>query len=313
MSKFKFFDNDSDIEVPKSSSAQQNATKAFEANNFKEGKAKYRSEQVVIIKVDGVIENHADTKLEYDVVKKVDSSTLVTEVKLVDQIVRIQPAYLQEDFDLLSKVDFIKSNVSVSVNPLTGRIDKIKNIAEIKENWTNFKNEVIRNTSFVQSDEMKKSISTYLSNTEIQFEHDNLLQDFQIRPFFDLFFDKYLVSKSILVNNHTRLYYSQLFDRLPIELNIDTTILNESPENITILKSGNLNRKNLDLQAFEKIYDFRYKPRIGYKFDGYDFTHHTQVCYDLNDDMLLDAQMTINEVVRNNIEVYVEYKIRRVE
>ncbi|GGI29501.1 hypothetical protein [Pedobacter mendelii] len=313
MSRFKFFEDEQPIQTKNHQVILNKNEDRTEDTSFKAGKARYRSEQLVVIKVDGIIENHADTKLEYTVEKIVKENQLLADVKLVDQIVKIQPEYLQDSFDLMSKIDFIKSNALISLNPTTGKINKIENIEQIKENWNSFKRDVLKNTSFVQSEEMKKSILTYLDNTEPQFTHENLIQDFQIRPFYDLFFDRYLVSKNYSENNYTKLYYSQLFDRLPIELEIKNTISSESPENVTILKSGILNRKNLCIQDFEKIYDLRYKPRIGYKFEGYDFTHHTQISYDLNDDMLLDAQMTINEVVKNNIEVFVDYKIRRID
>ncbi|KQM67156.1 hypothetical protein ASE74_06730 [Pedobacter sp. Leaf216] len=312
MSRFKFFDDEQPVEIRTHQDVESTTKQKIADNSFKAGKARYRSEQLVVIKVDGIIENHADTKLEYTVEKIIKENQLLVDVKLVDQIVKIQPEYLQDSFDLMSKIDLIKSNALIAVNPINGKIDKIENIEQIRENWDSFKKDVIKNTSFIQSDEMKKSIFIYLNNTEPQFIQENLIQDFQIRPFFDLFFDRYLVSKNFTVNNNTKLYYSQLFDRLPIELDFENTISSETPETITILKSGSLNRKNLNINDFEKIYDLRYKPRIGFKFDGYDFTHRIQISYDQADEVLLDAQMTINEVVKNNIEVFVDYKIRRI-
>lgn len=312
MSRFKFFDEEQPVEIKNHQLVEDKIKQKIADTSFKAGKARYRSEQLVVIKVDGIIENHADTKLEYTVEKIVKENQLLAEVKLVDQIVKIQPEYLQDSFDLMSKIDLIKSNASISINPTTGKIDRIENIEQIREKWDSFKKDVLKNTSFVQSDEMKKSISAYLDNTDPQFTHGNLIQDFQIRPFFDLFFDRYLVSKNFTVKNHTKLYYSQLFDRQPIELDFENKVLSETPETITILKSGILNPKNLNINDFEKIYDLRYKPRIGYKFDGYDFTHQIQISYDQTDEVLLDAQMTINEVVKNNIEVFVDYKIRRI-
>ena len=312
MSRFKFFDEEEPIEIKSNQVVKESVEKKIADNSFKAGKARYRSEQLVVVKVDGIIENHADTKLEYVVEKIVQENQLLVEVKLIDQIVKIQPEYLQDSFDLMSKIDLIKSNALISINPSNGKIDKIENIEQIRGNWYSFKKDVLKNTSFVQSEEMKKNIYTYLDNTDPQFIHENLIQDFQIRPFFDLFFDRYLVSKKITVDNITRLYYSQLFDRLPIELDFENTILSETLETITILKSGTLNKKNLNVNDFEKIYDHRYKPRIGYKFGDYDFNHQIQISYDLNDELLLDGQMTINEVVKNNIEVFVDYKIRRI-
>lgn len=317
MNRFKFFDNEDDltIENGKNISDKEHKNIPLTSKNhvFKAGEAKYRSEQLVLIKVDGIIENHAETKLEYKIEKIVHDDQFLVKVNLTDQIVNMQPNHLQEGFDLMSKIDLIKSNARLLVNPQTGKIASIENIDEIRNNWFAFKQEVEANTSFVKSEEMKTSIANYLSNTELQFTNENLLQDFQVRPFFELFFSAYLISDKLAVKNETKLYYSQLFDRLPVELDILATIVNETPDTINILKDATLNRENLNLSAFVKIYDERYKPRIGYKFDEYSFEHHTQVSYNLKDNLLADATMNIVEMVKNNIEVFVDYKLMRID
>lgn len=317
MNRFKFFDNEDDltIEDGKNISDKEHKNIPLTSKNhvFKAGEAKYRSEQLVLIKVDGIIENHAETKLEYKIEKIVHDDQFLVKVNLTDQIVNMQPNHLQEGFDLMSKIDLIKSNARLLVNPQTGKIASIENIDEIRNNWFAFKQEVEANTSFVKSEEMKTSIANYLSNTELQFTNENLLQDFQVRPFFELFFSAYLISDKLAVKNETKLYYSQLFDRLPVELDILATIVNETPDTINILKDATLNRENLNLSAFVKIYDERYKPRIGYKFDEYSFEHHTQVSYNLKDNLLADATMNIVEMVKNNIEVFVDYKLIRID
>ncbi|RAJ31879.1 hypothetical protein [Pedobacter cryoconitis] len=317
MNRFKFFDNEDDltIENGKNISDKEHKNIPLTSKNhvFKAGEAKYRSEQLVLIKVDGIIENHAETKLEYKIEKIVHDDQFLVKVNLTDQIVNMQPNHLQEGFDLMSKIDLIKSNARLLVNQQTGKIASIENIDEIRNNWFAFKQEVEANTSFVKSEEMKTSIANYLSNTELQFTNENLLQDFQVRPFFELFFSAYLISDKLAVKNETKLYYSQLFDRLPVELDILATIVNETPDTINILKDATLNRENLNLSAFVKIYDERYKPRIGYKFDEYSFEHHTQVSYNLKDNLLADATMNIVETVKNNIEVFVDYKLMRID
>lgn len=61
---------------------------------FKEGEAKYRSVQLAVIKMNGIIENHVETKLEYHVKKYINNNQLMVRVTLADQIVAIQPSYL---------------------------------------------------------------------------------------------------------------------------------------------------------------------------------------------------------------------------
>lgn len=280
---------------------------------FKEGEAKYRSVQLAVIKMNGIIENHVETKLEYHVKKYINNGQLMVRVTLADQIVAIQPSYLQENLDLMSKIDVIKSNALVVVSPETGRILRIDNMDEIKANWLAFKNEVMSSTSFVKSSEMRANIDTFLVNVEQQMTEENILLDFQVRPFFDLFFDNYLVNDQFIMKPFTKLYYSQLFDRLPVDFKVTEEIVDETPTSISILKDGRLVEGNPHLVDFEKIYDSRYKPSIGYKFSGYDYNHETRVIYDLNENMLSDANMVITEEVKNNIELFVDYKLQRIE
>ncbi len=315
-SRFKFFEDETNksqgsekkIEVQQAFPQETEKVKT----TFKEDVLRYRSEQIVIIKIDGIIENHADTKLEYVVKKIVEQDNIFVKVELVDQVIKIQPTHLQESMDLMSKIDTIKSNALVKVNPNTGRIRSVENLDEITKNWLDFRKSVEMNTSFIQSSEMKKNIETYLDATALQFSEEQILEDFRVRPFFDLFFDKYLVSDDLDVKNRDKLYYSQLFDRLPLQLNVVESIISETQSLIGVKKDATLDRKNSDMSHFAKIYDFKYKPKIGYKFDNYNFEHHSQMNYDLRNNILQDAWMTISEDVTNNIEVFVDYKIRRV-
>jgi hypothetical protein len=315
MNRFKFFENEGLKQINKVEEQVAPQPNEYSKSSilFKENEAKYRSEQLVVIKIDGIIENHAETKLEYKVKKMVVNGQLMAKVDLVDQVLNIQPSYLQESMTLMGKIDVIKSNALVVIEPANGKVKGIANIDEIKNNWLAFKNDIYAGTSFVQSPEIKANIETFVKNVDTQMNEESIMLDFQVRPFFDLFFDSYLVDKAYTFNNYTKLYYSQLFDHLPVEFDVTQTLIDEQPNLLTINKQARLNSNNMHLADFEKIYDLKYKPRIGYKFSNYDFEHQTQVSYNLNENLLSDASMGISETVKNNIELIVDYTVRRIE
>ena len=311
MSRFTFFGTE-DSNESFNDNIRQEIVLESKNNLFTEGEARYRSEQLCVITIDGIIENHVDTKLEYHVKKYISNNELMVKITLVDQVVNIHPATLQDTLTLMSKIDVIKSDALLVVNPNNGKIDRIANVDEIRTNWFAFKNEVIKTTSYIKSPEMKSNIATYLEDTEKQFTEENLLLDFNVRPFFELFFDTYLVRDEFHFAPYSKLYYSQLFDRLPVDFNIDQTITEETPSTMTILKNGKVGNDNPHLKDFEKVYDLRYKPKIGYKFSEYEYNHETRVSYNLDDKMLNESTMVITEAVKNNIELFIDYKIRRI-
>jgi hypothetical protein len=320
MNRFKFFEADNKetnsqngIASKPITGLQQEEINPYHVQVFRENEAKYRSEQIVLIKIDGVIDSHVNTKLEYHIKKFISDGKLMVKVSLTDQINTIQPSYLQESLTLMSMIDVIKSNALIVIDSQSGKIKSIANIDEIKANWQQFKADIYANTTFVKSPEMKANITKFVNNVESQMNEESIIQDFQVRPFFDLFFDKYLVSEQLTYNDYTRLYYSQLFDHLPVEFEVKQEIIEESPTLMQVSKNAALNNNNMHLQDFERIYDLKYKPKIGYKFSDYSYEHNTQVSYRLDENLLNDASMSIIEDVKNNIELVVDYNIRRIE
>ncbi|NHA07683.1 hypothetical protein G7092_28040 [Mucilaginibacter sp. HC2] len=279
---------------------------------FKEGESIYRSEQLTVIKLDGIIENHAETKLEYHIKKYVTNNQYMVDVVLTDSVLTVQPSYLQDSSNVLSEIDRIKSNVSVVVDKTTGKIKSITNMDAIRQKWMAFKQKIQDNTSFLKTPEIRKNLELYLTETEKQINEESILLELKTRPFFELFFDTYLVSSNLSFNPYRKLYYSQLFDRLPVDFDVTQMVLNETPSHINISKQAKLNGNSPHIKDFERIYDHRYKPKIGYMFSEYNYEHNTDAVYNWDNNLLDGASMRITEEVKNNIELFVDYKIRRI-
>ena len=297
----------------KTESAKSEPFKSLGEVIFKPGEAKYRSEQVNVIKVNGIIESHGESKLEYHVRKYVENGQYKVKVSLTDSIMTIHPAYLQDSLNLVEKVDLIKSNAILLLDNKTGKITAIENLADIKAEWLLMKRRIEGNTAYVKDPQTKRNIADYFINTEKQFTQESMLLDFKIRPFFDLFFDSYLVSEIFSFEPYSKLYYSQLFDQLPVDLDVTQKVVTEGREGINILKEANVNRLSPHIKDFERLYDERFKPRIGYKFSDYNFSHTTQASYNYTDNLLEEAAMRIIEEVQHNVDLFVDYKLRRIK
>lgn len=279
----------------------------------KPGILKYRSEQLTITKINGVIENHAETKSEYHIQQYINNSNYFTDVYLADRVVTIYPDSLQEALNLVGEVDVLKNNVAVVINKDTGKIEKINNIADIQKDWAELKKQIKSRYAFIHSEETQKNLETFLSQSEMQLTEAGIQLYFTAQPFFDIYFDKYLVAQNFVPSaSDTKTYYSQLFDQLPVIMNVKPEIIHETPESVTYVRSADRLTNGYNTAQIEEIYNRRYKPQIGYKFSEYEYSHRTEYTVNHTENILEQATMNITEGVKNNVEIIIDYKLRRI-
>ncbi len=274
---------------------------------------KYRCEQLTITKVNGIIENHAETKSEFQIRKVFENNTPMIAVELTDSVTTVYPENLREGFKLVADIDELKNNVTLSVNQETGKPLNVVNITDIENAWITHRKKLEDQYAFVQSDETRKNIQTFLEMMQKGMTNEGLLQYYATQPFYDLFFGKYLLSDKIDLYSGNKIYYSQLFDLLPVEMKIDSKIKFETPDTITVAINSDRTADIKTTTQIELLYDQRFKSFIGYKFSDYIYHHNTEYTVDKTTNVLENAVINIHEAVKNNIEVIVEYKLRRIE
>ncbi|MCX2494945.1 hypothetical protein OQX63_15755 [Pedobacter sp. PF22-3] len=276
------------------------------------GNARYRVEQITITKMDGVIQSHAETKREFSVIKSAGKSNLTVDVKMEENIVNIYPDSLQETINLLIELDVVKSTAIVAVNQTNGDIDRIINHDEIIEKWKKYRAELEKRFAGVQSPEAKLNVLKFLTVAEntIIIEK-NLIDDLKTKMFYDLFFDEYLVSDRLNLEEHKRPFYSQLFEGQSATLNFTKSIIAENENQVQYNNTGRLQKE--DAKKFEQLYDLKYKPLVKYKFSVYDASIVEKVLLDKKDKWILQADLSISEEVKNNVELSVDYKLRKIE
>lgn len=286
-----------------------------ESNTIATGdKARYRAEQTVITKINGIIQNHADTKREFFVIKENHNNRLLIKTALVENTIKVNPAALQDVMNIICEIDLLKCDAILEPDPKTGKIKKIQNHEEIIKRWKNYKSNLESRFGFIRSDTTKNDFKHFIDASEnVIINEDNLKRDFNAKLFFDLFFDKYLVSQDKLFAPFSRKLNSQLLENIPVELKFRQDILSETEDIVNVRKVGELNKNSLNIDGLKKSYDERYLPMVGYKFSEYNFSIREHATIDLTNKWIENSEVTIIEEVKNNVQILISYKLKKIE
>jgi len=311
-SRFKFFDEEKPDEI-----IDKIESKSHKEVNIEQKEPiylKYRCEQTVATKFNNVITNHATTKREFHVKNIIDSGNLIVEVSLFDNIIQINPSNLSDAMDLFASLDAIKCNVRVQIDQDTGKINKILNYNEVLNSWDNFKAVLKDRYSFLRSNNAEIELKKFIYLAEAQIKDEKILiEDIHTKLFFDLFFDRYLVNLSEVFKPFTLNYHSQLFEGIAVPLHISSEIIFEQPEFVEIKKQSKMNISEINIGEVKKQYDQKFQPIVGYKFSSYDFQYQVRQIINTAQSLIQEADVFIMEEVKNNVEVIIDYKLRRIE
>lgn len=163
--------------------------------------ARYRCEQSVMTYIGGVMVNHIDTKREFLVHKFQKGNESFVKTELVENIINSYPEEMKEAVDLVIDIDLLACNILTFLNPKTGKINKIVNHKEIIEKWNIHKEHLNSKYGFLRNSETKKNLLQFVDvNNDIFTNEKKLIEWVNNKMFFDLFFDKYLVTNNNLFN-----------------------------------------------------------------------------------------------------------------
>ena len=128
----------------------------------------------------------------------------------------------------------------------------------------------------------------------------------------DIFFDRYLVADNYL-DSYSKTYYSQLFDSYAVNLNFNQDILNESPNQVELRKVSSFPKSSLNNSFLVAQYDNKFKPIVKYKFSEYNYSVRERCIINTDERWIEQSDITIIEEVKNNVQVLIEYKLRKIE
>ncbi|WDF56092.1 hypothetical protein [Mucilaginibacter sp. KACC 22063] len=318
MSKFKFFEDEADYQpiAPVQTVKPQIAINAKTESlaNLPEEKARYRVEQMTMTRLNGIVQSHAETRREFLVTRKGTGNSLWVNVTLVENIINVYPEAFKDAIAMVSDVDLVKSDVQAQVNMQTGKILHILNHQEIIEKWKKHKAAVLDKYSFLRDPETKNNLLKFLTVCEsIIVNEKNLIEDLNTKLFYDLFFDKHLVANNNAFEPYSRPFYSQLFEGETSTLDFTQQITGETADSVSLSKTGKLKPGSYNSAEIEKQYDQKYKPVVQYRFSEYDVKITEQTLLDTAGKWIETSDVNITEAVKNNVEILIDYKLRKIE
>lgn len=286
-----------------------------EEQTFKvESSARYRCEQSVMTYIGGMLINHIDTKREFVVEKFQKNGESFVNTKLVENIMNSYPEEMKEAVDLIADIDLLACNLQVSLNKETGKIDKVINHDIIVDHWKLHKENLKSKYGFLRNSETKKNLELFIqTNNEIFLNEGKLKEWVNNKMFFDLFFDKYLVSNKNLFDPFKKDLYSQLFEGKPIPFEFRQDIITETQNTVNVRKVGEMIKDRVDTTSLEEIYDIKFKPLVNYKFSEFKFSYRENSAYDLENTWITASDVTIMEEIKNNVKLMISYKLTKIE
>jgi hypothetical protein len=295
-------------------STPEPATEEPADEDLQSDELKYRCEQVSIMRLNGVMINNTETKRDFNVKRVWQNGDLLVRVQMTDNIINVNPSTIEEAVGLLAGLDKVMcSDVSIKVDNQTGKIAKFLNFKEILDRWEVHKKELKSQYSYLRTDDHKQKFDNFINLAEKGITDPNgLAEQLNAKMFFDLFFDKYLVSTDGLQEPYTRCFHSMLFEGISMNLNISQTITNESREIVCVKRVSEIDKHTLDLSAIKKIYEKKYQPNIQYKFSNYNYSLKENRILNVEKRYIEQSNVTIVEEVANNLEVIIDYKLRKI-
>lgn len=313
MSRFKFFedeDNNEQIRVSEPSNiGTEEQTKVSLSKQYR-----YRVEQTLIMKMNSMIVSHGVTKQEYLMQKNFAGEKLKSlGFQLIENVLQFNPKQLESAIELICELDKIKSLVDIVPNEETGKMTAIADKTKALKAWQEYKKVISEKFNFLQSQEEKESVNSFAELMGNQLNDDTLLlSDYESRIFYDVIFDKYLLGKETFIPFEKN-YLSNLFPHNLIVLNLAPFIKQKTASTVSVKHVGVLDKKSVDLEGITKFYNDNYKPQVGYSFSEYNYSLMSNYIYDTDENIILEADLTITEEVKNNVEVILDYRLKRIE
>lgn len=272
---------------------------------------RYRTEQNVSIKLNQIPVNHTQVKIDYTITEQ---SPLCYAIHADDYIAKISPDPYQELLNIVNQIEQIKCNVKVLIDQNTGKISRIINHNDVFLNWQNYRNELLAQYNFIRSEEVNNNLNTFVALFDEQFRSEQqLIEGLEKQLFFNTFFDQYLVGNKTTFEKPSAInFYSLLFEGVSTPLQVTEKIIKESPEIVVLQKSGQPIVESINLSEIERQYNEKYQPAIDYHFSSYDAQYDAQLVLNTQHNRLEHAEIKMQEFVKNNVELEVICKVRRI-
>ncbi|OAT26515.1 hypothetical protein M976_02672 [Buttiauxella ferragutiae ATCC 51602] len=272
----------------------------------------YRVEQEISIKLNSTPVNNTTIKTDYAVMHN-DDEPLFYSVRVNDHISKISPDSHQPLLDVVKEIDIIKNNVDFLINARTGKLEILKNHQTIINKWDLFKEEFLKKHEFIRAKEKKQDYLDFVSVFDEQINScEQLIICLDNQIFFTTLFDYFLVNYEKFESEFTMNYNSQLFNNIVTPLLVSQRIIRETPTTVLLRKIG-MPEGIVNTEEIRNQYNEKYRGIIDYQFSEYQVSYDAEIEFNTEMKYLEYADIRMNECVKNNLEMDISCRIRRVK
>lgn len=272
----------------------------------------YRTEMIVGTVLEQVMVDNSTCKSQYKV--GLDQNNTLAGVQLQEVHVQSSPQIMQAGMELIAEIDKIKCNSVFRLNADSGKIEKIINYKAIMKEWDHYKDGLESRKTVLKMSQNKKDIDDFIAGVETIIKPEkNLIEDYYNKMFYELFFTKHLLGNTDFLQEYSRTYYSTLFDKEEVILKFTSTVLEETDEILKIRRVSEMDYPSLNMGRIVELYDERIKPMVQFNFSEYNFSYRETLVWNKKESVLQESRVTVIEEVKNNIQLLIDFNLKRIE
>jgi len=272
----------------------------------------YRTEMTVGTVLEGIMVDNSICKSQYKV--GLANNNSVASVFLEENYVTSSPQLMQAGMELIAEIDKIKCNSIFNLDEITGKITKVVNYQEILKNWDDYKKGLKSRKTVLKLSKNQDDIDQFIRIVEdILKPEKKLIEDYYNKMFYELFFTEHLHGNKDFLKTYSKIYYSTFFDKEPVNLHFTPTILEETDEILKVRRVSAMDYPSLNMQNIVKLYDERIKPMVQFSFSEYNFSYRETLIWNKKECVLQESHVTVIEEVKNNIQLLIDFKLKRFE
>ena len=286
-----------------------------EKDNMRLKTNKYRCEQTIITKLNGVPACTIRTKSDYQFewAENLKRPAMNAYCKLLEQFVSVYPPSYQKPLEMIIDLEKLKFESVFDIDMATGKMAGIVNHNEIVEKWQEYKKNMLDNYSFLRSADTKENVNAFIDSMEkVVVDEKLLMAEFYGKMIFLLLFDGYLVGKPNYAATTDIEFPSQLFQGVKFPMTLTPRIQKESVESVIYELKSSVSDSVKLTERIKKEYDERFKPTIQYSFSSYDAQFNSHVLLNEKERYVQEAECYIIEEIVNNLNLTIHCKIRQI-
>lgn len=277
---------------------------------------RYRNEQIVAMKINGMPVSTNRLKTDYTVEKVYNSRHDIMQLafNIDDNIVSVFPTQYQAGMDMVVDLEKIKCKAVINVDMNTGHIGEIVNHKEVVEAWEDYKEHFRDKYKFLRSSATQNAVQQFLETQDkLILDQEMMKAEMNSKMFYMLVFDHYLVGKQEYNEPYAITFPSQLFKGISFPMTMTPKIHQESPNKVVYDRNGSVDEHVTSSSDIVRFYDEQFKPNIQYKFTQYRPSFNIRETVNEAERHIENAEVRLIEEVVNNVDLTILCKLRKIE